>query len=466
VEGGGPAAGRLIREGSRFRAAWDLFAVAAVVTTGLVIPFQVAFLRDVSFGGSLLVYLLDLFFLVDIRLNLRTTFRAGGVEVVDRGAVASRYRRRELPLDLAGAIPVDALFLTTGLSVGGVPVAILLRLTRLLRVGRFIRTFRRWERLHWTNTGYLRITKLVIGVFLLIHWIACGWFLVSVVEGFPADSWVAAAGIHGLGTGTQYLRSLYWGFVTTTTVGYGDITPSRNAEYAFTIFVMVAGASMYALIIGSIASLVSSVDAVRASFWQRVDGISQYLRTRGVPDRLQSQIQDYYEYIWDRYRGAAAQQVLRDLPDSIRLEVVFHLARDLIDQVPLFRKAGGALRSALLMALEPMVFVPGSYVVREGEVATGLYFVSSGRSVIAREEEEQVFGELEPGDYFGDLSLLLGERRTASVRALTHMDVFFLSSRDFERLKTEYPEFKDALREIASGKSDKLADLVSEGCVL
>ncbi len=423
-------------------------------------------MREVTVAGSVLVYLLDLVFLVDIHFNLRTTFRSGGVEVLGREAVAARYRRRELPLDLAGALPVDALFLTSGLSVGGVPLALLLRLTRLLRVARLTRTFRRWERLHWTNTGYLRITKLVVGAFLLIHGIACGWFLVSVMEGFPPHSWVVVAGIDGLGAGTQYLRSLYWGFVTTTTVGFGDITPSTNAEYAFTIVVMVAGASMYALIIGSIASLVSSVDAARSTFWQRVDGISQYLRSRGVPDRLQGQIQAYYEYIWDRYRGTATQQFLRDLPDSIRLEVVFHLTRDLIDRVPLFRRADGALRNALLMALEPMVFVPGSYVVREGEVANGLYFVSSGRSVITRGPDAETFGELEPGDYFGDLSLLLGERRTASVRALTHSDIFFLSSDEFERLRSEYPEFTEGLREIASGKSEKLADLVSQGCIL
>jgi hypothetical protein len=44
--------------------------------------------------------------------------------------------------------------------------------------------------------------------------------------------------------------------------------------------------------------------------------------------------------------------------------------------------------------------------------------------------------------------------------------VALISCRHFERMKTHYPEFKNALREIASGKSDKLADLVSEGCIL
>ncbi|UCC25861.1 MAG: ion transporter [Gemmatimonadales bacterium] len=456
----------LIPERSTFRTAWDLVIVLAVVVTGLVVPFQIVFVREVDLGGSLLVYLLDVLFVADIFLNFRTTFRAGGSEVTESAAVVRRYRRSGFSADLLGVVPLDALFLMSSAAVAGVPVVLLLRTTRLLRLQRLLRAFRQWERLHSTNTGYLRISKLVIGVFLLIHWIACGWFLVAVVEGFPRDSWTVAAGIDGLDRGSQYLRSLYWGFVTTTTVGFGDIVPTRNAEYAFTILVMVLGASMYALIIGSIASLVSSIDAAKTAFWDRADGVSQYLRSRALPEPLQRQIRDYYEYIWERYRGSSTQQFLRDLPDPIRLEVVFHLTRELIEKVPLFRHAEPALRNALLMSLQPLVFVPGSFVVREGEVATGVYFVSSGKLTITMEGGARHLGGLEAGDYFGDLSLLLGERRTGSVQATTHSDVFFLSTGDFERLRGDYPEFRGVLKEVASTKSAKLEELVSAGCIL
>jgi CRP-like cAMP-binding protein len=328
------------------------------------------------------------------------------------------------------------------------------------------RSFRRWERLHNTNSGYLRISKLVIGIFLLIHWIGCGWFLVAVLEGFPENSWAVVAGIDGMDRGSQYLRSLYWGFVTTTTVGFGDIVPGRNAEYAFAILVMILGASMYVLIIGSIASLVSSIDAAQTTFWERADGVSQYLRTRAVPESLQRQIRDYQEYIWERYRGSSTQQFLRDLPDPLRLEVVFHLTRELVEKVPLFREAEPALRNALLMCLQPLILVPGIFVVREGELPTGVYFVSSGELAITAEGGERVLGHLTEGDYFGDLSLLLGERRTGSVHAVTHSDVLFLPSAEFERLRSAYPEFRQVLREIASAKSEKLEELVTAGCIL
>lgn len=124
------------------------------------------------------------------------------------------------------------------------------------------------------------------------------------------------------------------------------------------------------------------------------------------------------------------------------------------------------MRNALLMALEPQVYVPGSHVVREGELGNGIYFVSRGQLTIASEGGTRSHGDLAPGDYFGDLSLLLGERRTASVQALTNCDVLHLSTAEFNRLKDEYSEFRDLLKTISSEKSEKLAALVLDGCVL
>ncbi len=104
--------------------------------------------------------------------------------------------------------------------------------------------------------------------------------------------------------------------------------------------------------------------------------------------------------------------------------------------------------------------------MREGEVGNGIYFISRGTVEITSQEGRETHGTLESGDYFGDLSLLLGERRTASVKSLTYCDVFLLARDQFERIKREYSEFRDTLKKISSEKTEKVAALVLEGVIL
>jgi len=460
----------LVHESSRGRLAWDLWIAVLILTTAVVVPFQVAFRHEISVGGSLLIYLIDLFFLVDIALDFATSYRRAGLEITDRRAMARHYLRTMFTVDLVANLPLDALVLALGMGHDVGPTAVsavlLLRLPRLLRVVRLFVILRRYQQQSWTNTGALGIVKFLVVAALLIHWVACGWFVIAYLDGFPADSWAASEQLEQATTGTRYLRSLYWSIVTMTTVGYGDISPGRDVEYIFAIAVMLLGASLYAFIIGNLASLFSSLDQAKATFWNRIEALELYLRSRNVPRDLTEQVHNYYEYIWARHRGMKADALLDDLPGPMRLEVLLHVAHELVAKVPLFHHCSHTLRNVLLLSLRAQTYAPGSYIVREGEVGREIFFISRGRMEIITKEGEKADSVLEDGDYFGDLSLLLGERRTASVKALSYCELFVLEERSFNEIRKEYPEFREVLKKMSSEKTDKVSALVMAGIVL
>ncbi len=309
--------------------------------------------------GTGIIYFIDFMFFIDILLNFFTSYRHQGFEVTDKHQTAIHYLKTVFAIDLLANLPLDAFFLIIqDVQLYSISLVLILRMFRLLRIVRLFVIFHRWQGLSWTISGYLRIIKFFVTVMLIIHWIACAWFFVPFIEKFPEDSWVIISGIKEADPVTQYVRSLYWAIVTMTTVGYGDITPHRNIEYVFTMLVMLIGASTYAFIIGNIASLFSNLDFARANFFHKLEAISQYLRFRQVPHKINTQVRNYYEYLWAHHKGMKEDTLFDDLPVQFRLGILQHLARELIDKVPLFKFCSPVLRNSLLTALQPQTFAP------------------------------------------------------------------------------------------------------------
>ncbi len=102
--------------------------------------------------------------------------------------------------------------------------------------------------------------------------------------------------------------------------------------------------------------------------------------------------------------------------------------------------------AALLEELEILHLSGGEWLIRQGEEGDALYLLVQGRlrAVVknpgATNEEEPVFlGEIVPGDSVGEISLLTGHPRSASIQAIRDSILVRIDRASFDRLASQHP---------------------------
>ncbi|MBE2200307.1 MAG: cyclic nucleotide-binding domain-containing protein [Anaerolinea sp.] len=111
----------------------------------------------------------------------------------------------------------------------------------------------------------------------------------------------------------------------------------------------------------------------------------------------------------------------------------------------------------------PMQFAAGDIIVRQGDIADKFYIVVHGHAEVVDVQpdgSERFVAYLDSGDYFGEIGLLAGDRRVATVRALTDVQTLFFNQHAFRRWLQKSP---DSEAEIIDAVQKRLGQIRASG---
>jgi CRP/FNR family transcriptional regulator, cyclic AMP receptor protein len=114
--------------------------------------------------------------------------------------------------------------------------------------------------------------------------------------------------------------------------------------------------------------------------------------------------------------------------------------------VPLFAGFSRRHLDRLAAETDEQMFEPGQHIVEEGQPGETLYVVLSGEAKVVRRGRS--VARMYPGDVFGELSALDGGPRTASVVAVTGVDVLRLYRRTLLKMLEREPELSFKLLDV------------------
>ena len=148
------------------------------------------------------------------------------------------------------------------------------------------------------------------------------------------------------------------------------------------------------------------------------------------------------------YRRTSHARAAPQVSTTIKNELCAVMFKELMRDIPFFRERDASLVALICIKLEPFFVLAGEYICRKGVIGMEMYWVRKGRvSLIDPKEQrnppspprlsgaaaaaaaahEDVVGELQNGEAFGQEALLFNQRQKWDVRAITYCDMIYLS---------------------------------------
>ena len=181
------------------------------------------------------------------------------------------------------------------------------------------------------STGWVKLWWVLLYIALAAHVLACGWYL----TGMSYNGWPFEVGITHLPWGEQYLTSLYWSITTLTTVGYGDISATNEAEKYVAIAALIVGVMCYAVLIGQMAATLGSITNKDDSFYEEHQSnfdefriINAHLLEKKTIDAVHFNYQKYAVKMRQERKYQATKKVLDALDKSLQRTVLDELCKE------------------------------------------------------------------------------------------------------------------------------------------
>lgn len=156
-----------------------------------------------------------------------------------------------------------------------------------------------------------------------------------------------------------------------------------------------------------------------------------------------------------RLDRAVFEALVRSEPEVGRyvdLHIRSHELRDFLRQYTAFADLPPEGMRVLLEGLVDTSVRAGELVVRQGEPAGPMFVVRHGRlrAYLDRDGTREQRTYLRRGDFFGEVSLLRGSDRTASVEAVSDCELWALEPQLFAQLIAEHPRFREHVEQRVS----------------
>ena len=497
-------------------AAWDLIMSGLIVMTVVTMPLTLAW-EEINLQLQYLNFATDILFMCDVVKNFFTGYVDDNESIVmDHRLVAKNYILGYFVVDFCSSFPIDqilggfeeapVLFNETwaethnethgeggggGKNVNSVSRATktlkilkLLRMAKLFRLLRLSRAFRflkmgmtyMEEVLHIrVSDGAVKFVKLTVALLLVCHWIGSFNFMFCRMSDFPEDSWVVHADLQTADVMTQWTWSFFKALAQMLLIGFQS-PPFTNVscdvrsdwcetENWITLMCLYLGAVFYSLLISSIGSIMNSANMSSRNFDETIGKLDDYMRSQRLPAPLREKVKDYFHLQHTDGKLFDEEGILDNITPILKREIVCYKNREILLKVPLLQVTdeNETFSAEVSCILKPQILFVDEIAARESTTGKEIFFIFSGViEIFLRAAADLTYVAIGDGCYFGEVSVLLGCKRTASARSKTQCVLFVADALQFKRTLDDFPAKKEYMLRVARARQSRIISYLSD----
>lgn len=443
----------LMRPSGLPRTAFDLVSLLLVTYDMLMIPFQFFEPPGMDFTKAM-IWVTRMFWTSDIVASFLTGFLRdnGGLEMrVAR--IARRYITTWFALDLV-IVGCDWAEVFIGVA-GAVDMARAGRVSRVFRIIRMIRLLRlvrmhstlalMLERIHSEQLVLMvSIIKLMIGVVIWAHFVACLWYGLGN-SGSPDDQhWVKVYNYDEQSLAMRYCISMHWS-LSQLQGGMGDITPTNPWERFYAIVIFLIAFVMASVVVSSITSLMTKLNLIGNHQTQQLAVLRQYMLQNGISRTLAIRVQRSAHRAMmesQRVMPETSVELMSVVSEALRVEIHFEMRAPKFVYHPFFfyyiDQCPQVMRRVCHSAMSPALASRLDTIFNVGEIPAQprMYVVSSG--VLEYSAFTGEVAEVRERQWISEASLWTRWMHRGSLSATTDCWLLALDARRFQDIVNQF----------------------------
>jgi CRP-like cAMP-binding protein len=440
-----------------YKRSFDILIALIIIYSSIVLPYKIAFV-DTDIPSDVVVdNIFNAIMVIDIILNFFTAYVDNEDNIIkNRKKVIISYLQSWFIIDFVSVVPINYITDTSTSQYNALArlsrIPKLYRLVKLTKLFRMVKILKKGnvnkvtkfflEKLK-VNANIERLIYFILGFLLLNHLAACIWYFVAKMQDLNPDCWVTRLGYIDASNMEIYIVSFYWTLTTVTTVGYGDINAGTTIERIYNLFIMSFGVLMYSFAIGSLSSIVSTLDAKTAEMNQKLQILSSIKKEFSLDQEIYDKVRKVIKYDLSRNQKDK-MNFLQELPNKLRIELSQIMHDSVIQKMYFFKDQPSDFIAYVAPLLKPVKFSQNDYLYKEGDMIDEMYFVSKGTIsfCLGRAYLDKEVKEIKKHNNFGEIEMCLNEKLSFNIRVKSrNCELFVLKKNDFLRLSVNFKEF-------------------------